>query len=173
MHSAWRRDARRITRVLFGKGYLCVLCSVSIRYKLFCFALKDFETSGVFEAQSVLESRHREEEERLQRFLLEEREKEMRKLDDTISSEKDRAAADLLGSFEHMSMSGSTPNLMAERERIEDHFRRTREEKLKVMMDKIATEEKTRTAKMLDRHGQEMLLLIAKKVHSNDSCTLN
>lgn len=144
-----------------------------IRYKLFCFALKDFETSGVFEAQSVLESRHREEEERLQRFLLEEREKEMRKLDDTISSEKDRAAADLLSSFEHMSMSGSTPNLMAERERIEDHFRRTREEKLKVMMDKIATEEKTRTAKMLDRQGQEMLLLIAKKVHSNDSCTLN
>lgn len=91
MHSAWRRDARRITSVLFGKGYLCVLCSVFIRYKLFCFALKDFETSGVFEAQSVLESRHREEEERLQRFLLEEREKEMRKLDDTISSEKDRS----------------------------------------------------------------------------------
>lgn len=60
--------------------------------------MKDFETSGVFEAQSVLESRHREEEERLQRFLLEEREKEMRKLDDTISSEKDRAAADLLSS---------------------------------------------------------------------------
>lgn len=149
--------------------YLCVF----IRYELFCFALKDFETSGVFEAQSVLESRHREEEERLQRFLLEEREKEMRKLDDTISVEKDRAAADLLCSFEHMSMSGSTPNLMAERERIEDHFRRTREDKLKVMMDKIATEEKTRTAKMLDRHGQEMLLLIAKKVHSKDLRTLN
>lgn len=126
-------------------------------------SFSDFETSGVFYAQSILEQRHREEEERLQRFLLEEREKEMRKLDETIGHEKERAASELLASFEHMSLSGSTPNLMAERERIEEHFRRMREDKLKGMMDKISSEEKTRTAKMLDRHGYEMMLLISEK----------
>ena len=129
-----------------------------------CIFSQDFETSGVFDAQTTLEARHREEEERLQRFLLEEREKEMRRLDESIGYEKERAASELLASFEHMSMSGSTPNLMAERERIEDHFRRVREDKLKPMMEKIATEEKTRTAKMLERHGQELLQLVAQKV---------
>jgi hypothetical protein len=69
----------------------------------------------------------------------------MRKLDESLGVEKERAAAELLSSFEQMSLSGSTPNLMAERERIEDHFRRIREEQLKGMMDKISTEEKTRT----------------------------
>lgn len=88
----------------------------------------------------------------------------MRKLDETIGYEKERAASELLASFEHMSLSGSTPNLMAERERIEEHFRRMREDKLKGMMDKISSEEKTRTAKMLDRHGYEMMLLISEKV---------
>lgn len=88
----------------------------------------------------------------------------MRNLDETLGVQKERAAAELLSSFEQMSLSGSTPNLMAERERIEDHFRRIREEKLKGMMDKISTEEKTRTAKMLDRHGYEMMLLISEKV---------
>lgn len=91
----------------------------------------------------------------------------MRKLDETIDVEKDRSASELLSSFERMSMSGAPPNLMMERERIEDHFRRLREDKLKDMMDKIATEEKARTAKMLERHGQEMMLLIAEKVSHN------
>lgn len=49
LYLVWRRDVWRIIRVLFGKGYLCVLCSVFICYKLFCFVLKDFEISGVFE----------------------------------------------------------------------------------------------------------------------------
>lgn len=135
-------------------------------------SFEDFENSGVFEAQSTLEQRHREEEERLQRFLLEEREKEMRKLDESIDAEKDRSASELLSSFERMSMSGAPPNLMMERERIEDHFRRLREDKLKDMMDKIATEEKARTAKMLERHGQEMMLLIAEKDREVDRSAL-
>lgn len=54
--------------------------------------------------------------------------------------------------------------MMAERERIEDHFNKSREDKLKVMIDKISTEEKTRSAKMLERHGMEMMQLIAERV---------
>lgn len=44
----------------------------------------------------MLEQRHKEEEERLQRFLAEEREKEFKRLNDTIASEKEKAAEDLL-----------------------------------------------------------------------------
>lgn len=88
----------------------------------------------------------------------------MRKLDETIHYEKEVAATELLSAFEKMSLQGLSPNLMSEREKIEDHFRRMREDKLKVMMDKIATEEKTRSAKMLERHGIEMMHLLAEKV---------
>lgn len=153
LYLVWRRDVWRIIRVLFGKGYLCVLCSVFICYKLFCFVLKDFEISGVFEVQFVLELRYREEEERLQRFLLEEREKEMWKFDDIIFFEKDWVVVDLFSSFEYMLMLGFILNFMVERERIEDYFWCMCEEKLKVMMDKIVIEEKIRIVKMLDRYG--------------------
>ena len=126
---------------------------------------QDFDTSGVFEVQPLLEQRHKEEEERLLRFLAEEREKEMKRLDDTIALEKEKAAEELLNSFDQMSLQNSVPrSLVEERERIEDHFRRVRDERLRLVTDKISTEEKTRNGKMVDRHCQEMLLLIGEKV---------
>ena len=115
--------------------------------------------------QPLLEQRHKEEEERLLRFLAEEREKEMKRLDDTIAVEKEKAAEELLNSFDQMSLQNSVPrSLVEERERIEDHFRRVRDERLRLVTEKISTEEKTRNGKMVDRHCQEMLMLIGEKV---------
>jgi len=128
--------------------------------------LQDFEKSGVFDTQWTLEERHHEEEERLQRFLMEEREKEMKRIDTTIDSEKEKAASELLSGFERMGMQPNQRNLMAERERMEDHFRRTRDDRLRTVMDKVGGEEKARASRMLDRQCQEMLLLIAEKVHA-------
>lgn len=119
----------------------------------------------MFEAQWTLEDRHREEEERLQRFLLEEREKETVRIDTNIDVEKERAAAELLASMDQMSMQQNPRNLMAERERIEEHFRRLRDDRLRSVMDKVASEEKARSSRMMDRQCQEMLLLIAEKVN--------
>ncbi|XP_021342152.1 hillarin-like isoform X1 [Mizuhopecten yessoensis] len=126
-------------------------------------SFQDFSDTGVFSSQATLEQRHREEEDRLQRFLLEEREKEMRRLDESIGQEKEVAAMELLSAFEQMRLQGQSPNLMVERERIEEHFNKSREDQMKTMIDKIATEEKTRSAKMLERHGMEMMQLIAEK----------
>lgn len=126
--------------------------------------LQDFEISGVFEAQSHLEQRHTEEEERLQRFISEEREKELHRLNEGINAEKERAAAELLASMDQMSLQRNSRDLFAERERIEDHFRRAQEDRLRIVMDRVASEEKSRTGKMVERHGQEMMLLIAEKV---------
>lgn len=67
-----------------------------VKETLFISAWQDFENSGIFEVQPLLEQRHKEEEERLQRFLAEEREKEFKRLNDTIASEKEKAAEDLL-----------------------------------------------------------------------------
>jgi lambda family phage tail tape measure protein len=128
------------------------------------FSTQDFEQSGVFDAQWTLEDRHHEEEERLQRFLSEEREKEMKRLDNNIETEKEHAAAELLSNIEQMGLKQNPRNLVAERERIEDHFRRLRDDRLRSVMDKVAAEEKARAARMLDRQCQEMLLLIADKV---------
>lgn len=133
---------------------------------------KDFEQSGVFDAQWTLENRHHEEEERLQRFLSEEREKEMIRLDNNIETEKERAAAELLANIEQMGLQQNPRNLVAERERIEDHFRRMRDDRLRSVMDKVAAEEKARAARMLDRQCQEMLLLIADKDREVDNSAL-
>ncbi|KAK6190125.1 hypothetical protein SNE40_002058 [Patella caerulea] len=133
----------------------------------------DFENMGIFEAQSFLEQRHKEEEERLQRFLLEEREKEMRRLDESIDIEKDRAASDLLGSLDQMTIQNNSRNLMYEKERIEEHFRRLRDERLKSVTDKTASEEKARSTKMLDRHCHEMMALIAEKERESNRDVLH
>lgn len=108
----------------------------------------------------------------MQRYLSEEREKEMRRLDETIDMEKERAAAELLANLDQMSIQRSPRDLVVERDRLEEHFRRQREDRLRVVVDKIATEEKNRVGKMVDRHGQEMMTLIAEKVKtkSDDPC---
>ena len=129
---------------------------------------QDFENSGVFDAQWTLEDRHKEEDQRLQRFLSEEREKEMKKLDSNLETEKERAASELLSGMDQMTLQKNSRNLMAERERMEEHFRRLRDDRMRTIMDKVASEDKARSARMLDRQSQEMLLLIAEKV-----CTLS
>lgn len=139
-------------------------------------SFEEFEKSGVFEAQVHLEQRHKEEEERLQRFLSEEREKEMRKLDESVYIEKERAAAELLASIDQLSLhqpgSNISQDLANERQRIEEHFRRLREDRLKIVTDKIAGDEKMRTSKMLERQSQEMMLLIAEKDRELDNSAL-
>jgi len=126
--------------------------------------LQDFEKNHVFEAQWTLENRHKEEDQRLQRFLLEEREKETNRIDNNIDVEKERAASELLAGMDQMTMQQNPRNLVAERERIEEHFRRLRDDRLRSVMDKVASEEKARSSRMMDRQCQEMLVLIAEKV---------
>ena len=118
----------------------------------------------MFDAQWTLEDRHREEDMRLQRFVSEEREKEMKRLDGNLATEKERAAAELLAGMDQMSIQQNSRNLVAERERIEEHFRRLRDERMRSIMDKVASEEKARASRMVDRQCQEILLLIAEKV---------
>lgn len=66
-----------------------------------------------------------------------------------------------------MSLQNTVPrSLVEERERIEEHFQRVQEDRLKLVREKISTEEKTRSGKMLDRHCQEMLMLIGEKASS-------
>ncbi|KAH3889565.1 hillarin-like [Dreissena polymorpha] len=130
---------------------------------------QDFEKFRVFESQWTLESRHREEEERLQRFLLEEREKEMRRLDTVVDQEKERAASELLASMDPMTVQKNPQALVAGRERIEEHFRNVRDDRLRNIQDKVATEEKARASRMLDRQCQEMLVLIAEKDRMADT----
>lgn len=133
---------------------------------------QDFENMGVFDAQWTLENRHHEEEERLQRFLIEEREKEMQRLDTNIDADKERAAAELLSNIDPTTIQQNPRNLVAERERIEEHFRRLRDDRLRGITDKVAAEEKARAARMLDRQCQEMLLLIADKDREVDGNAL-
>ncbi|KAL3856221.1 hypothetical protein ACJMK2_010998 [Sinanodonta woodiana] len=140
------------------------------RYVLQSF--EDFERSGVFEAQSFLEQRHCEEDARLQRFLSEEREREMKKIDDSINSEKERAAVELLAGMDQLSLQQNTRNLAMERDRLEEHFRRCRDDKMKMVMDKVGFEEKARSGKMMERHAQEMLMLIAEKDREVDGNAL-
>ncbi|GAB1602122.1 hillarin [Argonauta hians] len=150
-------------------------------------SFEDFERSGVFEAQATLEQRHAEEEERLQRFVCEEREREARRVEDAVAAEKEMAAAELLASMAAGAGAGgpdgvgggsrggtpllALPDLVGERNRIEEHFRRVKDERMRAVSEKLHNDEKMRTGKMVDRHGQEMMVLIAEKERQYDrSC---
>lgn len=54
---------------------------------------------------------------------MEERERELHRLDDTVENEKEIAAEDLLASIENLSINSLPRNLMDEKDRIEDHFK--------------------------------------------------
>ena len=47
-------------------------------------------------------------------------------------------------------------------------YRKQREDRMKSLMDKMAIDEQAAISRLIDKHAQEMLLLIQEKVTSND-----
>ncbi|XP_022337039.2 hillarin-like [Crassostrea virginica] len=135
---------------------------------------QDFESLGVFDAQTELERRQQEEEDRLYSQLTLERRKRINTLESEIKLEKEKSVKDLITNIEKKIEKTNKVGLEKESQKIEEIYKRKREEKLKYLLEKLSEEEKIRVSQLIEKHSQEMLFLIAEKlclseVSSSDS----
>lgn len=126
--------------------------------------MQDFESLGVFDAQTELERRQQEEEDRLYSQLTIERRKRITSLESEIKQEKDKSVKDLVTNFEKKIEKTNKDGLEKESQKIEEIYNRKREEKLKHLLDKLSEEEKIRVSQLIEKHSHEMLFLIAEKL---------
>lgn len=126
----------------------------------------------MFVAQTLLEKNQKEEEDKLYRQFLEEREKMIKRLEDELRIEKEKNVKDLISDFEKISHKQDRTGLEKETAKLEQHYKRKREERLRHLIEKLTAEEKARVAKLIEKHSQEMLLMIAEKLTSvTEVCT--
>lgn len=60
--------------------------------------------------------------------------------------------------------------LQRETERIEEQYRRKKEEKVRKMLERLSSEQRARVASLIQKHSQQMLELIAEKLTSLEVC---
>ncbi|KAJ8312555.1 hypothetical protein KUTeg_009928, partial [Tegillarca granosa] len=144
---------------------VCIMSLVCV-ISIVCVMSMDFEVSGVFVAQTQLEKNQKEEEDKLYKQFLEEREKMIKRLEDELRIEKEKNVKDLISDFEKISHKQDRTGLEKETAKLEQHYKRKREERLKHLIEKLTAEEKARVAKLIEKHSQEMLLMIAEKLTS-------
>ena len=60
-------------------------------------------------------------------------------------------------------MKGKT-KLQRETERIEEQFKKKKDEKIRKMLDRLSNEQRSRVATLIQKHSQQMLELIAEKL---------
>lgn len=77
--------------------------------------------------------------------------------------EKEKSVQELVAGFEKMSKKDMKTGLEKEKERVEQLFKRKKEERLRTLMDKLTTEEKGQVTRLIEKHSSEMLLMIAEK----------
>ncbi|CAH1779952.1 unnamed protein product [Owenia fusiformis] len=128
----------------------------------------DFEKHGVFDAQQALEEKHKEEEDRLYKQIFEEREGAIRKMDEKLREEKEKSVLELIEYFNRREeVEGYSEELDEQREKrlreLDDVYKDKREERLKKLLAKLAMDERARVSDIVERHAQEMLLLLADK----------
>ncbi|KAL3856219.1 hypothetical protein ACJMK2_010996 [Sinanodonta woodiana] len=132
---------------------------------------KDFEESGIFDAQTELERQQKEEEDLLYKQFLEEREKRIQRLESELQIEKDKSVKELIAGFEHLKNMKDKSSLEKETKKLEMLFRRKKEERLKRLIERLTTEEKDRVTQMIQKHCQEMLDMIADRSTVKEATT--
>lgn len=130
---------------------------------------KDYEELGVFNAQSELEKQHKEEEDQLYAAFEEDKENKMKKLLQELEIEKEKSVQELIEGFEHLKKFKDKAELEKERSRLEAIYRQKKEERMKKLMEKLSAEAKDSVARMIEKHSQEMLLMIAKRMSESES----
>lgn len=124
---------------------------------------------GVFDAQNELEQKQKEEEDILYQQLREQREIEIKRLEEQLKVERDKTVKKVSREFERKSSesedgSAQAQSLEEERRRIEQEYNAKREARLRRLLASLSLEEKTSVAKLVEKHSQEMLLMIAERL---------
>ncbi|XP_071093705.1 hillarin-like isoform X1 [Haliotis cracherodii] len=128
----------------------------------------DYEKCGVFDAQLELEGEQKKEEDELYATLKMERQKKVKRLEEELKVEKDNSVRDLVSTLERFSPQKGKSGLAKETERLEEHYKLKREEKMKRLIEKMSVEERQHVARLIQKHSQEMLLMIAERLSTVD-----
>nr|KAG5713330.1 hypothetical protein BaRGS_007857 [Batillaria attramentaria] len=128
--------------------------------------MEDFEDSGVWAAQTELEAVQKAEEDELYAEIRAERQHRLRRLEDELQHEMETTVNDLVTTFERFSPQKGKTKLQRETERIEEQYRRKKEEKCRKMLERLSSEQRARVASLIQKHSQQMLELIAEKLTS-------
>lgn len=146
-----------------------------------------YDGCDAFKAQSKLEIRHRREQGEMFRDFEKAREDQIQRLEDNICRGMKSAVDKLLmdmdtgeatSNLNHSSMSSihlSEPmqclssgnikgDIEVEKLQIEDKFHQMKNDQLKMVMSSVTDSERLRFDNLIDRHTQEMLELIERKV---------
>ena len=130
--------------------------------------IQDFEKLGVFDAQTELEKIQKVEEDHLYQHIMEKRKRTLRKLDEDLQKEKEKSVKELVVTLERVSPQNNQTGVARETEKLEEHYKRKRAEKVRKLMERLTSEEKQQVARMIEKHSQEMLLMIAERLSTND-----
>ncbi|CAH1790287.1 unnamed protein product, partial [Owenia fusiformis] len=120
-------------------------------------ARKELMNDQKFMAQNRLELRHRKEQETVFKDFEHMRDEEIWRLEEDLKGQMEKAVTTLLQEVDSGNYRG---DIAMERLRIDHHFQRLKEEKMRELMEQLTSQERYRLSDQLDRHSQEMLQLI-------------
>ena len=85
--------------------------------------LQDFEQSGIFDAQCVLESRQKKEEDELYATFKRDKEKKIERLEKELLIEKEKSVSEMIEAFEQLKKYKDKDTLEVEKKKLESHYR--------------------------------------------------
>lgn len=129
---------------------------------------KDYESTGVFEAQTELELKQKAEEDQLYEQFSVERATLKKRLEEEFQKEHEKSAKELLSSLTKHSPSKSKVTKVKDTDKSEEQYQKQKEERLKASLERLTSEEKSRVAKLIQKHSEEMLLMIAEKLAAKE-----
>lgn len=100
-----------------------------------------------------------------------ERESLKKHLEEEFKKEQEKSAREVLSSF--TSPSKSKVNKVKDPNKNDEQYQKQKEERLKASLERLTSEERSRVAKMIQKHSEEMLLMIAEKLAAKEvsSCS--
>ncbi|KAL4224109.1 hypothetical protein ACF0H5_017563 [Mactra antiquata] len=125
---------------------------------------QDFEKSGVFVAQSVLEEKQKLEEDELYATLKTEKKTKLERIEKELEIEKERSVREMIDGFEQLKKYKDKETLETEKRKLEAHYRKKKEERVRKLMERLSADAKESVSKLIEKHSKEMLVLIAKRL---------
>jgi hypothetical protein len=137
------------------------------------FILQDYESTGIFEAQTELELKQKAEEDLLYEQFSVERATLKKHLEEEFQKEQEQSARELISSFTKNSPSKSKVHKVKNADKNDEQYQKQKDERLKASLERLTSEERLRVAKMIQKHSEEMLLMIAEKLAAKEvsSCS--
>lgn len=97
-----------------------------------------------------------------------ERETLKKHLEEEFKKEQEKSARELISSFTKSSPSKSKVNKVKDPNKNDEQYQKQKEERLKASLERLTSEERSRVAKMIQKHSEEMLLMIAEKLAAKE-----